>query len=114
MFTLVGLALVSQATAHVTARQSFPEDGAVLTESPTELSIQFSDLAKLVSLELAGSNGEATKIDVSEAKSVDGLVSVQIPQLEPDKYKVSWRVLSVDGHPVAGKLTFTIEAADGQ
>ena len=114
LFTLVGLALISQAMAHVTPRKSIPEDGAVLTESPTQLSIQFSDLAKFISLELEGSDGEVTKIDVSEAKSVDGLVSVQIPTLQPDKYKVSWRVLSVDGHPVAGRFTFTIEAAGVQ
>jgi methionine-rich copper-binding protein CopC len=45
---------------------------------------------------------------------VDGLVSVQIPPLQPDKYEVSWRVLSVDGHPVAGRFTFTIEAPNAQ
>jgi copper transport protein len=114
LFTLVGLVLISQSMAHVTPRKSIPEDGAVLTESPTQLSIQFSDLAKFISLELAGSDGEVTKIDISEAKSVDGLVSVQIPLLQPDTYKVSWRVLSVDGHPVAGRFTFTIKTGDDQ
>ena len=114
LITLVGLALVTQALAHVSASKSIPEDGAVLSESPTEVSIQFSDLAKLTSLELSGSNDEVTKIDISEAKSVDGLVSVQIPQLSPDNYTVSWRVLSVDGHPVSGKFTFTIKAPNGQ
>jgi copper transport protein len=114
LLLVVGLALISQAAAHVTPRKSIPEDGAVLSESPALVSIQFSDLAKFISLELAGSNGEVTKVDVSTAKSVDGLVSVQIPPLQPDKYEVSWRVLSVDGHPVAGRFTFTIEAPNAQ
>ncbi len=109
---LVGLTLISEAVAHVAAEKSNPEDGSVLTESPSELSIQYSDLAKLISLQLSGSNGGVTKVDISAAKSVDGLVSVQLPPLQPDNYEVSWRVLSIDGHPVAGSFTFTIETPE--
>ena len=109
---LLVLALNSAAMAHVKAKETSPESGAVLTESPTELSIQFTGPAKLISLELTGSNSEVVKIDVSEATSVDGLVNVQIPPLSPDSYTVSWRALSIDGHPAKGSFTFTISAPD--
>ncbi len=109
---LLILALIPLAMAHVKAKETNPEGGAVLTESPTELSIQFTGPAKLISLELTGSNSEVVKIDISEATSVDGLVNVQIPPLSPDSYTVSWRALSIDGHPAKGSFTFTISVAD--
>ena len=109
---LMNLALNPLAMAHVNANETNPESGAELTESPTEISIQFTGPAKLISLELTGSNAESVKIDVSEATSVDGLVTVQIPSLSPDGYTVSWRALSIDGHPAKGSFTFTISAPD--
>ncbi len=89
-------------------KNSNPADGAELSESPNELSIQFNGPAKLISVKLTGSDGESLDVDVSGAKSVDGLVSVEIPALEPDSYTVIWRVMSVDGHPSAGRLRFKV------
>jgi len=84
----------------------------VLAEATTVIAIQVSGPAELISLGLTGSNSELVKIDVSEATSVDGLVTVQIPSLSPDGYTVSWRALSIDGHPAKGSFTFTISAPD--
>ena len=109
---LLILVLIPLAMAHVKAKETNPESGAVLTEAPTVISIQFTGPAKLVSLELTGSNVELVKIDVSEATSVDGLVTVQIPPLSPDAYTVSWRALSIDGHPAKGSFTFEISTPD--
>ena len=109
---LMNSALNPLAMAHVKAKETNPESGAVLTEAPTVISIQFTGPAKLISLELAGSKSELVKIDVAEATSVDGLVTVQIPPLSPDGYTVSWRALSIDGHPANGSFTFEISAAD--
>ena len=110
---LIAAVLSSQAMAHAAAKKSNPADGAELSESPRELSIQFNGPAKLISVQLKGSDGDSLEIDVSEAKSVDGLVSVEIPPLDPDSYTVMWRVMSVDGHPSAGKFTFKVLAPDG-
>ncbi len=109
---LMTSALIPLAMAHVKAKETNPESGAVLTETPTVVSIQFTGPAKLISLELTGSNSELVKIDVSEATSVDGLVTVQIPPLSSDGYTVSWRALSIDGHPANGSFTFEISAPD--
>ena len=110
---LVAAVLSSQAMGHAAAKKSNPADGAELTESPIEITVQFNGPAKLITMKVAGADGEALEIDVSNAKSVDGLVSVKIPALKPDSYTVMWRVMSVDGHPSAGKFTFKVLASDG-
>ena len=75
--TIVTLLLSSLAWGHAAAQISSPANGAELTQSPKELSIQFNGAAKLVSLTIVDSVGNADKLDISEAKAVDGLISVQ-------------------------------------
>ena len=31
-----------------------------------------------------------------------------MPSLAPGSYRVEWRIVSADGHPVSGALTFSI------
>ena len=75
---LAAISLTASAWGHASARRSSPEDGAVLTESPTEISIQFNGPAKLISLSITNAESETTKVDVSKATSVDGLATVAI------------------------------------
>ncbi len=109
--SLLSPVLSSLAWSHATARISTPENGAVLSESPTEISIQFNGPAKLVSLTITGADGNPINIDISQATSVDGLVSVAIASLPADQYQASWRAMGVDGHVTAGKFSFEVSAA---
>lgn len=108
---LLSPVLSSLAWSHATARVSTPENGAVLSESPTEISIQFNGPAKLVSLTITGADGNPVNIDIAEATSVDGLVSVAITSLPADQYQVSWRAMGLDGHVTAGKFSFEVSTA---
>ena len=45
----------------------------------------------------------------SKASARDTVLTVDVPDtLEEGTYVVSWRVVSADGHPVAGSLTFSV------
>ncbi len=108
---LATLLLSTTAWAHATASHSVPEDGAVLSEPPTEVTIQFSGPAKLISLTITDHDGEATEIDVSNASSVDGLATVSIPVLQANSYRVIWRALGLDGHATTGRFGFVISSS---
>lgn len=110
--TIVTLLLSSLAWGHAAAQISSPANGAELTQSPKELSIQFNGAAKLVSLTIVDSVGNADKLDISEAKAVDGLISVQISPLQPESYEVTWRAMGADGHITAGTFKFAVIAPD--
>jgi methionine-rich copper-binding protein CopC len=35
---------------------------------------------------------------------------IALPALPPGEYRAEWRIISADGHPVGGTITFSIEA----
>jgi len=49
--------------------------------------------------------------DAAVDQSDPVLLSVSTPHLSPGRYTVRFRVLSVDGHVVESKYTFTVKAA---
>ncbi len=106
----VTLLAMSIAWGHATMRESSPEDGAVLSEAPTELIIRFRGRAKLISLTVTGSDNEPVSIDISDATSVDDAATVKIPPLQPDSYQVTWRAMGMDGHTTLGKFGFVVSA----
>jgi methionine-rich copper-binding protein CopC len=109
---LIMVLLTSLAWGHATARNSTPKNGATLNESPTQIAIQFGNAAKLVSLVVVADDGERLDVDVSNATSVDGKVSVAVDPLAPNKYKVIWRAMGIDGHITAGDFSFEVLAPE--
>ena len=107
---LIALLLASLAWGHAIARNSTPKNGAILNEPPTQIVIQFGNAAKLVSLVVVAEDGARLEVEVSNATSVDGLVSVAVEPLAPDKYKVIWRAMGIDGHITAGNFGFEVSA----
>jgi methionine-rich copper-binding protein CopC len=107
---LLALLLTSLAWGHATARNSTPKNGAILSEPPTQIVIQFGNAAKLVSLVVASDDGSRVEVDVSNATSVDGVVGVAVEPLAPGKYRVIWRAMGIDGHITAGDFGFEVSA----
>ncbi len=97
---------------HASAKKTIPENDAVLSESPTELAVDFGAPAKLLSLTVAAESMDPIKIDISNATAVDGWVNVDIEPLLPNTYKVSWRAMGLDGHITAGEFTFTVSSSN--
>lgn len=113
--SVAGLVLVAgPASAHTELVSSEPAEGSVLDESPGVARLTFNepvrtagDAAQLY--DASGAQLEAT------ARAIDTVVEVELPDVLADgSYVVSWRVISADGHPVAGALTFSVGApSDG-
>ena len=103
--------LAPPAHAHTDLLDSTPADGAVLTELPAEVSLIFSEdlLPETVNVSVVDEAGTAVRI---AAPAVDGPeVSFPWPGWPPgatgDQWSVNFRVVSQDGHPVSGTVTFT-------
>ncbi len=103
------LAPVSSASAHAELKSSDPADGSTITELPSQVSLTFGE-----DLMAEGNGLTAHSVtsgrDVDLTAVVDGdTISADWPEGTPSgQYQVDYRVVSADGHPVEGEITFTI------
>ena len=109
---LVGLVLAlapaSPAAAHASLVTTDPTEGQVLPESPGVARFTFDETVSVPAggVQVFDASGDMV---TSEASARDAVLSVDLPEtLAGGSYVVSWRVVSADGHPVAGALTFSV------
>lgn len=102
--------LPSAAMAHSHMETSVPEDGATVTEPLEEVTLTFSaGIEEGSTLSLTGAEGEAGFTDINiEGDQITGTLAEPLPDGE---WTLGWNVVSEDGHPIEGEITF--EAAAG-
>lgn len=96
------------AQAHDSLESSTPADGSTVSAMPAKIELTFDHtpiaINSIVRVE------DATGIDQADGpvQIVDNQVSQPVKPGAPEgKYTVVWRVVSSDGHPIEGTLTFT-------
>lgn len=102
---------VGPASAHAGLAGSDPEDGASLQSLPSTISFSFTE--NIGNTFVAVTAPDGTPVQASEVSTVDHTVSTDLT--DPDQrgvYTASYRVVSADGHPVAGSITFIILTGD--
>ena len=101
----------SPAYAHVELVSSTPADGAAVSTAPEQVVLRFSeDVRAPAYVVVSGPDG--SRLDDGPAQVVDATVSQALaPMTEPGEYSVAYRVVSVDGHPVTGEMSFTLTGA---
>ena len=108
LFLLVGPAA---ARAHANLGHADPKVGSTVTGSPRQVRIWFdSDLEPAFSsISVHGPGG--ARVDSGHggvSPSDPKLLEVDVPQLAQGTYRVTWSVVSRDGHRTSGDYTFTI------
>ena len=97
---------------HATLLASEPAADAVLRESPTRVRLVFSEPVEpsLSRLELARPGRGTTRLTpVADPHDVHAVVA-PVTGLAPGGYRLEWRIVSADGHPVSGSFAFSIGA----
>ncbi len=105
---VLALAPAAPAAAHASLLETDPAEGQVLAESPGEARLTFDETVSVSAdgVQVFDAQGESV---TSEAATRDEVLTVDLPDtLAEGTYVVSWRVVSADGHPVAGALTFSV------
>ncbi|MFM8620970.1 MAG: copper resistance protein CopC [Candidatus Nanopelagicaceae bacterium] len=111
---VTGLLLIAApvANAHTALVSSNPKSNAMLKASPKYISITFNEEL----IEIAGKpvskislfNAKGKEIKLPNAQIVHKDIVVAVSKLPPSKYKVVYRVVSADGHPVSGSFYFWV------
>lgn len=107
MTFLALLLLPSLALAHSQLVSSDPADGAVVASVPAAVRLAFNEPVSPITIKLARPDGSVSLMDT--VKGDGGTLAVALPQnLATGSYALSYRVISEDGHPVGGTLSFSI------
>lgn len=98
------------ASAHAALVGSDPADGATVATVPESVSLDFNE--PIGTTDVAVTAPDGSQVDVSGVEAMDRTVTARVADTsQRGTYTVAYRVVSVDGHPVAG--TFTFEATEG-
>ena len=114
-FTLLTSVLLfaSPAAAHNTLFSSDPAEGSVFEVAPTQLTLLFAKSVPLdtVSIEIIDANGVRSDLSGSaHGPNGDNEVVTPLPALAPGGVSLRWRLVGPDGHPITGRIAFTIAA----
>ena len=100
------------ALAHAVLVKSVPAQRAALVEPPPRVELWFNERLEPAYSKASVTNEAGAQVDLRDvAVSAEDprRLSVSLPPLAPGRYVVSFRVLSVDGHVVESRLTFTVK-----
>jgi hypothetical protein len=97
------------AFAHTRLESSDPADGSSVDTVPESVSLTFNEDigAEFASMSVVGPDG--TNYATGTVTTSGGQVSTAVSPLGPaGVYEIGYRVVSDDGHPVQGKVSFTL------
>jgi len=106
------VALIASLLLHATMLRSTPAANSHLAKAPETIRLLFSEqiVPELSQITLGRPDGSSTQLRVtSDPHNVRTLLGSVGDGLTSGRYKVSWRVVSSDGHPVGGTFTFSVE-----
>jgi copper transport protein len=108
---LSALCIASVAWAHATLVSSEPADGSVLALPPKMVQLHFNEGVAPAVIGVIDAAGKSRDV---ATRAVGQSVLIVLPDDLPQGTQVvSYRVVSEDGHPVAGSMVFSIGAVTG-
>jgi methionine-rich copper-binding protein CopC len=111
LVALVLLSVVSTVAAHGVLERTEPRGGSILKSAPGEVRLRFTGALEPAYSRVQVLDGGGQRVDLGDS-AVDpsnrALLRVSLPVLPAGRYRVAWRVLSVDSHVTEGDFTFRI------
>jgi methionine-rich copper-binding protein CopC len=106
------LVTAAPASAHNTLISSDPKDKASLEVGPSTVTLTFDQDVQggqgINTISVVDADGGHYEV-AGDPTIVDTAVSTKVDALgKAGQYKIGYRILSADGHPVSGELTFTL------
>ncbi|MDN5859610.1 MAG: copper resistance protein CopC [Pseudonocardia sp.] len=108
---LVMMLVAGPAAAHARLVSSDPADGASLATAPSKVTLTFNEQMQegFTTLTVIGPGGTAWQD--GQTQVAGNSVSIGVKPLGPaGTYQIGYRVVSDDGHPISGSVSFTLTA----
>jgi copper transport protein len=109
-FFLVLLLFATEAGAHADLVSSSPADGASLASPPSVIELRFNEPVRPIAVRLLDQSGKPVPLSAPQAEGA--VLRIALPdKLGEGHYILSFRVASLDSHPVGGSIVFGVGAA---
>ena len=118
MALAVSLGTASMAMAHSDTFQSVPATGSTVSTPVTELVFTFVEPVNVElsppEVALVNAEGVVAELGAPVLDEVGSTMTVQVltGALPNGDYTASYRIVSEDGHPASGQITFVVEGSD--
>lgn len=100
------------AWAHDELASTSPANGTVLAGPPTSIVLRFEEPPLADTTKLVAKSADNTDLTLPEPKQTGSTVTTVWPQTAPSgTYKISWRNVGADGHPITGVFSFSYTAS---
>jgi methionine-rich copper-binding protein CopC len=100
------------AVAHGVLERTDPRAGASVKTPPAQVRLWFTGALEPAYSRVRVLDAAGKRVDLDDA-ALDpanaALLRVSVPALAPGRYRVVWRVLSVDSHVTEGDFSFRVE-----
>ena len=115
---VLSVTMAPTASAHADLQVSTPEDGESLQIAPEEIRLTFSEelfeeLVEISILDAAGDLYSTIEVEQTPPPGTDVIFPWPI-QAPPGEYSIAYRVVSADGHPITGTISFSYAATAPQ
>jgi copper transport protein len=101
------LCISTSAFAHASLVATEPRDGSMLAQAPKTVQLRFNEPVTPAVIRLIDSEG--TTRDDAIVRTVNDTIAITLPGgLPRGTHMISYRVISADGHPVAGSMVFSV------
>jgi copper transport protein len=96
-----------QAIAHASLLSAVPADGVTILDAPKTLNLDFNEPVSPLVMRLVNPAGQVTTL--ANVTATNKSVTIRAPAMaQQGTYVLSWRVISADGHPVGGVVSFAV------
>jgi copper transport protein len=104
------VALASPASAHAQLVSTDPVAGATLPDAPEAITIRFTERVHAPKGSVRIHDGSGEQIGSGALGQTEGgrVLRLSVPDLPDGGYVVTWRVVSEDGHPISGGVTWRV------
>jgi methionine-rich copper-binding protein CopC len=105
------IVLAAAAGAHAFLDRAEPRAGSTLKTSPPRVRLWFTGALEPAYSRVHVVNAAGERVDAGDSQVDAGnraVLTVSLPSLAPGRYKVVWRILSVDTHVSEGDFSFRI------
>jgi copper transport protein len=104
---LLAAAWAGGAAGHAGLVSSIPADGAAVAAAPSSIELRFTEPVTPMVVRLIGGTGAGVTLPAPDGKS--DVMTVPVPAgLDRGVYTVSFRVMSMDSHPIGGSIVFAV------
>jgi copper resistance protein C len=104
---LLGVVGAAPASAHASLVRSSPADQSSVAAAPTTVTLTFDENIRMPSVILV-TGADGASVVQGKTSVVDNVAKTRVNTGPSGEFTVAYRVVSADGHPLSGRVSFTV------